>query len=632
MKKIFTVLLILTLGVANFGCSSSDVQKESATSPKNEELSVSNDAAQNNTNSDNNSNNSQETNKENSKKINESISDNNLLSDDKIATYKKLFQDGFMKEHYPIDNGNIVFEKFGDFNNKGKAIGIFGIKSNSGDSDNLSPVDIIVYVNFDEEGNYEVVDILQCFDLFPRVVEYNISSITGEDEKFLHISYQTAAQSRGFNLYKLTDKGFEEYMFRKPYADVGMIDLFDENNDGIYDGYYKDRFGYDVYYHNISEKIIFAGEGHTNHGGGSLEISYEYPQTPENVALEYAYLSNIRDEIRNPVGEIVKIDGLDEMLDKLSKNGFVSGYEYIWDSHLLQNTALGVVPYIEFNAQINGDKAVVHSEIIGMEDMSDNIGLLNLIDYKMKKINGKWVIDSQNIIPLYENENISGENTALYLSHVMSNLKYDMEYDDGNIYDKSIILEEEVLFQNNAELITHIYSHKEDKNKFPSGRTPNWYFVEFIGKNDADKPVGNLYLMTKSGFDEFMKTGHIVDNADAILMASNPTDKNATYIAHGIENKLFNLSISIQNEDEFLVDVLYYLSEPENRQKSFMKAYKQWCEKNPEYSDLEKGVYHENFVWKKNKGLISYFSWFENGKYMDTISNISLIMVESVEP
>ncbi len=561
---------------------------------------------------------------------------NRDFSQEKMLAHKQLAKDDLVRKFYS-DEKNIVLEEFGDFDHDGKVNAVIGVKGSN--SDNINPVDVIVYLTFDGVSEPSVVTVILCYDK-SKVLEFGLINVNGISDKLLYISEQYAAQSRGFDLYKLTSDGFEDYIHAAPYYDVGFIDLFDDDNDGIYDGYEISKFGYDSYYYYIIEKILFKEDDSTAIDSVTLlDEGQKMPTNPKDVALVYAYLSNIKSNLRNSSGDILQVKGLDEKLQELSKDGFVDDYKYIWDSNLLQNTAIGIKPRIEFDVQQQGDKAIAHAVIIGDLASREDIVQESVIDYIMKQINGKWVIDDIEPEPYYSNEdsflneNVSGDNTSIYLSRVFSDKQYTVESDD--VVDDMGILYENILYQDDTKVVSNISPFMEydidtsNLEKLPEGRVPNWLFVEFIGDNYAKKPIGDLYFINKLGFDEFMRTGLIEDkhlkNGKAVLMASTAVDKNAEYIKHKMDSPLYDVSTEMYGDgDKYRTKITYYLDQADNRKEEFMKSYLDWCDKNPEYAQPEGGVYREVFTWEKGIGLVGYNSWFENEKYMDIIAPVIL--------
>ncbi len=289
--------------------------------------------------------------------------------------------------YFDYDSCEIGFAFYDDFNNDNRAEGLIYVQDMDHfirallldvESEEAQLLDELILLDYtDDDTNDIIYDLVGYVDIDGR----------SHPMAFLYVNPNPNLEQ--FDLYDLTYNSFNPFVKTIGGSDVGAAQLIDVDEDEDYDGYMLEQWGYDVFYYPLTTTVMFDG-GILVHDSGYIEL-YDYPEDPEEVVREFAFLSYIRDINRNMVGEFTDIDNLDERLEELCINGFDE--RYILPYKLLEGAAIGIEPRMAFYEDIKGPKAKVTTEIIGDYWVSDT-----LYEYELEKIDGRWVIVSQDYV------------------------------------------------------------------------------------------------------------------------------------------------------------------------------------------------------------------------------------------
>ncbi len=307
---------------------------------------------------------------------------NKILSEEKIEEYhqKALDYVKSMGEYY------IVYDEYGDFNadfyDDGKMEGIVFIQ------DDTNITDVLV---LDVEGSeakliskYNILNLEDEFE-FNDIVFHSAGLIylDGFDMPVPFVERNEREDSTGYIFFRIVYDTIEPFIDTTSLCDVGTTDLIDTNDDGDYDKYTVNNWGYDVFYYPLSMTYLFNAPPWTFESG-YIELG-ERPQSPTDVVKEYMYLSYLKDVYRNLDGSFCSIENLDERLNDLSDVQFTD--KYIFSAQLLQDTALEMEHKANFVEDLGEEFTDVTVYPPESPENMDSTTIFTLV-----KLDGKWII------------------------------------------------------------------------------------------------------------------------------------------------------------------------------------------------------------------------------------------------
>ncbi len=253
------------------------------------------------------------------------------------------------------------------------------------------------FFDLDDEDNY-IKDSLVFEDDIAKKLE--LVDIKGWDSKALYVKYKINDDCQGLALYKIENGKFEKIInvVPKVNGEVTKLGYSSESSSSGYDVINSEKYSYYVFFYNIISTFEINEQG-VDLLKSELVIPEDkkVPVTPEEVVQRYIELSILKDDYRWN-GQLINIEGLDESL------GFVTTLDfdenYIWDGYLVESITLGEEPVVKFESQIYEDRAIVTSKIVGKyeDNAVSTAGDGKLINYELKKIDGKWKIIGQSAV------------------------------------------------------------------------------------------------------------------------------------------------------------------------------------------------------------------------------------------
>ncbi len=310
-------------------------------------------------------------------------SSENKLSDAKKEDYHQKSL-AYVRE-YIGDPYEIVIDEYADFTQNGKIEGVVFIQ----DMDNLTKV-LLLDVESEKARLISDYTFLDFSDDWP----YNdilfhsagFVKIEGIDTPVPILAREGNKNSNSYILFSISGDYIQPFVDTTNYCDVGTTELIDSDNDGDYDGYLIERWGYDVFYYPLTLKYQFFGDM-VAFESGEILLS-EYPSDPIDLVKECIYLSHIRDRERNAVGEFTDIKNLDERLfQQILSPDCDFKPEYIFSLELLQDTVLGLDTAADFVDEIYEDFGCVTIYPKENADRGDRE-----IVFEVSKKNGQWII------------------------------------------------------------------------------------------------------------------------------------------------------------------------------------------------------------------------------------------------
>ncbi len=274
----------------------------------------------------------------------------------------------------------------------------------------------LLYFDLDDEENRlkdevvfdrEVIGLIAKKDDTPIEKEWcggidYISTSGLQYESVFKVNVGIDEALKGFILYVADGGNLDVILNLIPSGESDQAELLAE--DGVYYGYSRKKADYETFYYGIDAKYVFD-EGMIKFDSAKLTVPEGKisPSSPEEVVARYVELSIIEALfVEYNQGEdkwkVLPVDGLVEELEKVTSLDFDD--EFLWEPYLVESISLEEEPVVAFTSEIDGDKAVVHSEIIGEYpyDSVCSAGDGVLIDYKLEKKGDDWIVVEQYLV------------------------------------------------------------------------------------------------------------------------------------------------------------------------------------------------------------------------------------------
>lgn len=321
--------------------------------------------------------------KKDKKDVEEKTETNGILSEEKKEEYhqKALDYVNKMGEYY------IVYDEYGDFNadfyDDGKIEGIVFIQ----DAESITDV-LLLDVEGSEAKLLSTYNILNLNDEFffnDAIFDTaGFINLNGFENPVPFVERSERSDATSYIFFYVAGDYIEPFLDTTNSCDVGTTELIDNDNDGYYDEYVLERWGYDVFYYPLTLNYKFADEM-DYFDSGQIEVG-EYPFTPIDVVKEYLYLSQIKNYQRNDVGEFNYVANLDERLAELSTVSFDESY--IYSQELLEDTVLQIDTRADFEEEIYDNLGTV---TVYPSPYYLDLGERELV-FEVLLENGRWII------------------------------------------------------------------------------------------------------------------------------------------------------------------------------------------------------------------------------------------------
>lgn len=229
------------------------------------------------------------------------------------------------------------------------------------DADGRDEAVAVVRNAYDEIRGFYVLhsrngQIEQIGDMAGNESGYGIENVElvrmrGSDERYIHVKLTNGVNLHGFSLYELKNDEIRLICSSASATGEGDDGLLDPNADGVYDGYYENRWSYDVFYYPVCKNYDWI-DGAFVLNACSVDLP-DYPGSVEEVVTQYLSLS------------LLNLDHCPEADERLSM--LYSGDPEEVSYFLLSDLAVAVVNDVMgfndqgLNIQVsgNGDSATV---------------------------------------------------------------------------------------------------------------------------------------------------------------------------------------------------------------------------------------------------------------------------------
>ncbi len=301
-------------------------------------------------------------------------------------TRAKLF-DFLEDEMYYDDEMDLFIEEYEDIDLDGEPEAIISIgllDSNEDASANVVLYNLLIDI---EDGDFSIIDQRDTPDHV--YTDAKLVDIVGADNKMLYREVQDLPRSLSFELTGISADGFIDYISDMS-ADETYDYLVDKDDDGVYDGFIVASSGHLTYYQDMEYHYDFMDDSEGAFYITDTKIELEpYPDEPEDVVMQFLYLSDIY------INLLITPDNLQTRIKELADNSLVEAAH--WSSDIILHTLLEIEPMIGFETQINGDKAVVTTNVIGelTEELTDEDVLRK---YYLEIVDDKWTITDMELI------------------------------------------------------------------------------------------------------------------------------------------------------------------------------------------------------------------------------------------
>lgn len=303
-----------------------------------------------------------------------------FFSEDEMDKFHKMSLDFINK----LDPKNeIASEWYEDFNSDGKTEGVVFIK-------NMEQINEVVFLNMEDEDatllNKQTITNLGN-DLIEDDIIYDSAGfmdINGFAYTVPYVSREQRLNSSSYMFFNIEDNCLNSFLNTANNCDVGTTELIDEDDNGSIDYFVLNRWGYDVFYYPLTLIYKFDPDLYMVYESGSIELA-ECPTEPIDIVKEYMFLSYIRDNNYNRVGEYIDIENLDERLAELTDLAFET--KFIFSKDLLTNLAIQISDGTEIAEE-------VYSTIgsITIRPLEDNQQGDKITNFVIEKKDDKWKI------------------------------------------------------------------------------------------------------------------------------------------------------------------------------------------------------------------------------------------------
>ncbi len=373
MKKLLIVLLIPLLLSSCSEQKNITKTEENSKNIKNEQVNKSDEE--------------KEVSATNDKKDSNKKQEQKKLTDEKLEEYSKKTSEFVQNigEAY-----SIVYEEFYDYNFDKKMEAVVFVQ----DMDNITDV---YFLNVDGE-KAEMLSTCNILNLSDDNNENDLNydsagsfKIEGFDYPIPFVYFERDDRENGYRLYHIEDDYIDYFVDTTPVSDVGTTEFIDIDNDGDYDLYELNKWGYDVFYYPLKTRYKFDDESAEYLSpyldGGSIELG-ECPENPIDIVKEYMFLSYIKSNIKHYNEEAIDIENLDERLKELGMSEI--NLEYIFSYELLKKLAMQIPDRTEIIEMVyeSGKDASVRID----PSIDNEVDKEKRLLYVLRKENKKWKI------------------------------------------------------------------------------------------------------------------------------------------------------------------------------------------------------------------------------------------------
>lgn len=154
----------------------------------------------------------------------------------------------------------------------------------AGEGDEISGFYVLRY----RSGSLEQVGDLTGDDGGYAIEHVEPVRMYGSDETYIHVALTNFVSLHGFSLYALDGDEIRMLVTSASPTGAGDDGLLDLEDDGVYDGYYQNRWSYDVFYYPVYMTWLWR-DGEFVPDTCRIELS-DYPDSIENTIREYLIL------------------------------------------------------------------------------------------------------------------------------------------------------------------------------------------------------------------------------------------------------------------------------------------------------------------------------------------------------
>lgn len=275
----------------------------------------------------------------------------------------------FLRENHPDENMLDCFIE--DFDRDGFEEAMVVV----GDSqDSISGFYILRYRN----GILEQVDELAGNDNGYSILNIEPVHMDGTDEIFINVELTNWVSLYGFAFYEIEGDGILQLFISASPTGAGEDGLLDLDDDGVYDGFYQNRWSYDVFYYPTYRQYLWL-DGIMVPDICSIDLP-DYPGSIEKTILEYFVLSML---------DLENCPEADERLYLLFP-GDDSGFSPHDLYSAVCNEILELDDGLDFAISQDGDSAI--ARVSG----ADAYGEVHEYTFRMVKKDYGWSIESMD--------------------------------------------------------------------------------------------------------------------------------------------------------------------------------------------------------------------------------------------
>jgi len=205
--------------------------------------------------------------------------------------------------------------------------------------------------------------------------EVKLIKLPDSSEKYVYCRITNTVNFEGFTIYLVEDKQLTTVWHSAFPAGTGFSEVSDSDGDGMIDGYREFRWGYDVLYYEIDRKYNWVNNEFVLL---SCEVYVrKYPESLEEVILQYISLSLINDNDSEDINERLLSICLDTNIYDIEKIGF----------NEVLNTLLEIEDGLDIEIVTDGNlgEVIVSNTDFEIQEQYNYI-------FKVIKIDNKWHI------------------------------------------------------------------------------------------------------------------------------------------------------------------------------------------------------------------------------------------------
>lgn len=208
-------------------------------------------------------------------------------------------------------------------------------------------------------------------------------SLQGKKQSYIYLGLTNGVNLKGFSLFELVNNEVKSFAYSASGSGVGEDDLVDNDQDGKFDGYVQFRSNMDALYYEIDALYILKDNAFKR-SETHVEISPDYPETIENLLLQYISLRSLN------FGESDEVNKRLKLICKDQKASSIKWNKEAWGKGYLKN-------YLSLDGEITFDIQEQEEYVTATVTFIDEDQKKYELQFELELINYKWQINKVTV-------------------------------------------------------------------------------------------------------------------------------------------------------------------------------------------------------------------------------------------